>query len=240
MQEQKPLYRIYSRNRMRIFKNKTNNRNNNNKIFYIIIIITIAIITLKIGYNSIEPIFETTCIDEAQAIATRITNEESTKVMANYKYNDMFNIEKDDTGNIQMINANIFVINEITSDIALYIQKALEDNERTKIKLWAGSLTGIKMLSGMGPSIEVNMYSVGNVSTDVRSEFEAKGINQTIHRVYLQIDCTTNILTPYTTIEKQIGNQVLLIENVIIGKIPDSYYNFEGLDDVQSTLDTLE
>jgi len=35
-------------------------------------------------------------------------------------------------------------------------------------------------------------------------------------------------------IEEQIVNQVLLVEGIIIGEIPDTYYNLEGLTQDQS------
>ena len=72
---------------------------------------------------------------------------------------------------------------------------------------------------------------IGNVETNLRSEFSSAGINQTLHRIYLEIKCNVTILTPFETIEEQIVNQVLLIEGVIIGEIPDTYYNLEGLTD---------
>lgn len=99
MQESKSLYKIYSRNRIKIFNLNRYNRGNkkrNTKILYIWIIIVIAVMSYVIIYKSIEPVFKTICIDEAQAIATKVTNEESTRVMTNYKYNDMFTIEKDE------------------------------------------------------------------------------------------------------------------------------------------------
>lgn len=130
-------------------------------------------------------------------------------------------------GNIKMINANIFTINEITSDIAINIQKSLDNHEDTSIKLSLGSFTGSKLLSSIGPNIKVGLSSVGKVNTDLRSEFVSQGINQTIHRVYLQIDCKVNILTPYDEINTDVSNQVLLVENVIMGDIPENYFNIE-------------
>ncbi len=138
-----------------------------------------------------------------------------------------------------MINANIFAIDEITSDIAIYIQEALENSETSEVKLSIGSFTGIKILSGTGPNIKIKLSSTGEVATDLRSEFVSQGINQTIHRIYLQIDCTVSILTPFKTIEENISNQVLLAENVIIGQIPSTYYNFEGTDSDQSKLEII-
>lgn len=63
----------------------------------------------------------------------------------------------------------------------------------------------------------------------MKSEFFAKGINQTLHRVYLTVDCEVSILTPFDSITKKISNQILIAENVIIGRIPETYYNLEGL-----------
>ena len=76
----------------------------------------------------------------------------------------------------------------------------------------------------------MKLSTTGTVETSVRSEFESRGINQTIHRLYLDVECKVSILTPYNTIEDSITNQVVLIENVIVGLIPSTYYNLEGID----------
>ena len=101
MQESKSSYKIYSRKRLNIFNNKRKirqkNREKRHKIIYFFIIILIAIFTFNILYKSVAPIFETLCKEKAHEIATIVTNEESTKVMSNYKYGDMFTVEKDET-----------------------------------------------------------------------------------------------------------------------------------------------
>ena len=74
----------------------------------------------------------------------------------------------------------------------------------------------------------------GTVETDLRTEFKEAGINQTLHRIYLEVKCNVSILTPYETINETITNQVLLVEGVIVGTIPDAYYNLEGLTSEQS------
>ncbi len=242
MQENKSSYKIYSRKRVKLFKPKKYTRVSREKklkIFYVLGILTITISTYVICYKAIDPIFQEICSDEAKSIATKITNEQSTKVMREHSYDEMFTIQKDENGNVQMINANIFAIDEITSDIAIYIQEALENSETSKVKLSIGSFTGIKILSGTGPDMNIKLSSTGEVATDLRSEFVSQGINQTIHRIYLQIDCAVNILTPFKTIEESISNQVLLAENVIIGQIPSTYYNFEGTDSDQSKLEII-
>lgn len=96
------------------------------------------------------------------------------------------------------------------------------------------------MLAGRGPGVKIRISSVGDVETDLRSEFSAQGINQTLHRVYLQVKCEVNILTPFDNISREITNQVLLMENVIVGNIPSTYYNLEGMNGSSDALEVIE
>ena len=52
--------------------------------------------------------------------------------------------------------------------------------------------------------------------------------------------CEVVILTPFETISQTIQNQVLLMENVIIGNVPDTYYNLEGMEGSGDTLNVLQ
>ena len=111
--------------------------------------------------------------------------------------------------------------------------KQTQKEERI-LKLQCGSFTGFKLLAGKGPGVKIRISSIGDVETDLKSEFTAKGINQTLHRVYLQVICNVNILTPFEDIETKITNQVLLVENIIVGNIPNTYYNLENLNEADA------
>lgn len=236
--------KIYSRPRIRIPKlffsnNGDKNLKRKQKIAKIFIIMVIAFSTVKIVLDAISPIFDALCEDKAKSIATIISNNEATNVMKDHTYDELFTIEKDNDGNITMIKSNIIPINEIISDVAVKIQTSINERGRENIRIALGSFTGSKFLAGRGPGVPIKISSIGNVETDLRSEFSAQGINQTLHRVYLQVDCEVSILTPYNTISEKVSNQVLLIENVIVGKIPSAYYNLEGVDST-SALELIE
>lgn len=236
--------KIYSRPRIKIppiFSNNIGDRNlkRKQKIVKIFIIMVIAFSTVKIVLDAILPIFDTLCKDKAKSIATIISNEEATNVMKEHTYDELFTLEKDKDGNITMIKSNIIPINEIISDVAVKIQNTINQKGRENIEIALGSFTGFKLLSGKGPGVPIKISSIGNVETDLRSEFSEKGINQTLHRVYLQVDCEVSILTPYNSITEKVSNQVLLIENVIVGKIPSTYYNLEGVNS-NSAIDIIE
>lgn len=58
--------------------------------------------------------------------------------------------------------------------------------------------------------------------------------------MYLQVKCEVNILTPFDNISREITNQVLLMENVIVGNIPNTYYNLEGMNGSNDALEVIE
>ena len=236
--------KIYSRKRIKIPKlqvlySKKGNNKNLSKITKIITVLIIAFSFMHLIIDLAYPLFDTICEKEAKSIATLISNEQATKVMSNYNYEDIMKIEKDSENNIKMISANMITINEIISDVAIKIQEELNKEDRTNVGIRLGTFTGSRLLSGRGPTVKLVINPIGTVETDLRSEFVSKGVNQTLHRVYLQVDCKVNILTPFNAIEKEISNQVLLIENLIVGNIPDSYYNFEGVKE-EDALEIME
>ncbi len=239
------MHKIYSRPRIRIFNYNTRTRkinisSKNIRKISICIILIIALSVFSISVKAVTPIFEELCKNEAESIATIVSNEQATVVMSNHTYDELFTVEKDENGNITMIKSNIISINQITSDVAILIQNELNNKGRDDIKIAVGSFSGISLLSNRGPNINIKISTKGNVETDLRSEFISKGINQTLHRIYLQVSCRVNILNPFKNIEEEISNQVLLAENVIVGKIPSNYYNFEGLENAQQTWDFIE
>lgn len=238
------MHKIYTRHRFRIPKFKMNKSRGNEiktkkKITKIIIVIIIAVLTSKIILDSVFPIYDTLCENEAKSMATIISNEKATEVMNEYTYSELYSIEKDNEGNITMIRTNIVPINEITSSVAVKIQEEINNKGRDNISIALGSFTGVKLLAGKGPGVKITISSIGNVETDLRSEFISKGINQTLHRVYLHVKCEISILTPFKDVTKDVTNQVLLAENIIVGNIPSTYYNLEGMNSAQDTLEVI-
>lgn len=244
------MYKIYSRRRLRIKKPnfkwikgpkriKSVGTKNSGKAIKIILILIIAFETASLILNHINPIFEQVSKYEAKKLATFVANDQTTKVMQNYNYDSMFTIEKDAEGNVSMINMNMYRVNIIISDIAYYIQEQMKKPENCNISIPIGNLLGVNLFSGFGPNIKMEVVLLGTVETDLRSEFISKGINQTLHRVYLQIDCPVQILSSYKTIEEKISNQFLLAENVILGKIPETYYNLESFENPQDTMEAI-
>lgn len=234
--------KIYTRSRIRLphFKLKDPKQyENQRKLIQILLALTIAFLVAYFSLKAIEPIMEVQCTTMAKSIATKISNNEATRVMANYSYDDLVNVVKDEQGNIKMVGTNIITVNQIISDIPVHIQEELEKSENNEFKIRLGSLLGSKIFAGRGPNVTFKMEIAGTVDTDLRSEFTSSGINQTLHKIYLEVKCNVIILTPMNTIERQIINQVLLAEGVIVGEVPNAYYNLEGING-DNAIDIIE
>lgn len=214
------IEKIYSRG------GRTNLPLFSNKI-KIIVIFMIAILTVVFMLRAINPIIDNLCMDKAKNLATKISNEQATNVMNKYKYEDFANVERDSNGNIVMIQTNAKNVNEVISDIPNKIVEELEKQAESYISIHLGSVFGNKLLANLGPELKIKIENIGNVTTKLESEFSSQGINQTLHRIYLNLECEVTILTPYDSINEKIDNQVLIAESVIIGNIPASYYNIE-------------
>lgn len=228
--------KIYSRKRIKIFYS---DKKTIKKKLTFTVVIAIATATIISSLKSIDPIFEELCKEKGIQIATDILNTESTKVVQKYEYKDIVSIKKSEENNTSILKTDVSIINDIASDIAAEVNKRLEEIEKKQIKIPAGAILGNKYIAGFGPNINISIIPAGTVTTDLKTEFKAQGINQTVYRIYLEVICNVNIVTSYKNINTEIVNQVLLVETVIVGNVPETYYNVEGISE-KTTLELIE
>ena len=224
--------KIYSRNRIKLPKLKII-KLDNKKLRKIYFTALILIITITTGYSvlkSIDPIFEGIWISKAKGNATDITNRKSSEVLGRYNYQETVKLIKSDDGKNSILKTDIVMLNKIVSDIAIEIQNELTQIKNQNIEIPIGALTGNKYLAGSGPKMKIKIISAGDIATQIKTEFESAGINQTIYRIYLEIECNVSILTSYKTIDKTINNQVLLVETVVVGEVPQTYLQLENIE----------
>lgn len=233
---------IYSRPRIKlpkIFMMNTSKPIKNKKGLKILFILFLFFTICCVIARAVIPVFNNLCSDKAKSMATIITNEETTNAIKDYQYSDFMIVHKDDKGNVLMLESNMKNINYVISDVANRIQISVDNLKPQDITISLGTFTGMSILAGRGYRVPIRISTIGNVKTNVKSEFVAQGINQTLHRLYLEIECEISILTPFNTIQESIFNQLILAENIIVGNIPNTYYNIEGISSSQS-LDLVE
>lgn len=220
---------IYSRLRMPKMGNMKMNNPQRYILIITIIVVIIAYSTAICIIKAINPTLELQSKSIARALAEKSTNEACQRAIENTKYDDFCTIERDSNGNIKLMNLNVININRTMSKIALDMQENLKKEKSGEISISVGSISGNKLLSGKGPAIKVKVETLGDIQTSVKSELKSAGINQTLHKIYMDISCELCIISPYKDVTEKISTEVLLAEAVIVGEIPESYYNFNGL-----------
>lgn len=58
------------------------------------------------------------------------------------------------------------------------------------------------------------------------------GINQTLHKMYVKVNCTICVNSIVTCKPQELEMYVLIAENVIVGNVPETYYNLEGIKEI--------
>lgn len=232
--------KLYSRRRIRLPNLKKLRELNSFKSVLLIMFFTIAI-SLAFFLKTAYPVFKATCETAAASKGNKIVNDEVHKVMKNYTYNSLIKIEKDVNGKISFIETDSVKINEVVTQIVSNIQKEFDKIPRIAVFVNMGSVSGISALEKYGPKFQVELESAGSIDANIRTEFNSVGINQTHHKVYLDVNTRVGILTPFSTFGKDINSDVLLTEAIIVGEVPDSYYNLEDMaEDPEQTYNFME
>ena len=153
-------------------------------------------------------------------ISTAIIN-----VFPNYTYEELVEVKYDNEGNITLIQANTAVINLMAREVAQTAKINLNQLSDQTIQVPIGAFTGSTVLASLGPDISLNVKPVGNVQCQFYSEFHQAGINQTRHRIYVEIQTEVVLVIPVKAKNISTNTQLLISENIIVGKVPDTYLN---------------
>ncbi len=232
--------KIYSRKRIKIPMMKQRKTKKKSKIkHFLMFLCIIFIISVGSFMSASYPIFIASCKTAATSKATHIMNDEVEERMNDYTYSDFIKIEKDETGKVTLMQANTVLLNQVISKITNQIQTRIDQSPTTMVYINYGSVSGITILKNFGPKFDIELETAGSIKTQVQSEFANVGINQTLHKIYLELTTSIGILTPIGSFSEPIASKVLLTEAVIVGEVPETFYNFEGMnqDDVLNVLE---
>ena len=159
-------------------------------------------------------------------IVTQAVNE--TIDSGEIKYEDLISFEKDNEGKITAVKSNMPEFNRLQSKILKVILDRLSEVSTKDLSIPVGSLTGSNLLAGRGPLVKVRMQSVGSSKAHLENQFDTGGINQTKHRILLEVDVSVAILLPGFNTATQVSNAFTVAETVIVGTVPDNYTYFSN------------
>ncbi len=170
-----------------------------------------------------------TIVELAVAAATDditiAVNETVSEVMGDgsFDYSRLVTLERDSQGNITALVSNVATVNMLQARITNAVVEKFAGSDMTHVTIPLGNLIGGPVFSGRGPRIGVDILSITNVSTSFRNEFSSAGINQTRHRIIMDVLVSLEVMLGGRTGTDSVLTEVNVAETVIVGNVPGAY-----------------
>lgn len=199
-------------------------------VFSILFIFTIFLV-INFVSKRINPVIYSYGEASISKILTESGNEAISNIAVSIAYDQLINIKYAQDGSISTIQANTEQINKISNILAQSTQNCINSSVSKGLSIPIGTLTGIGFLTGRGYKVKFNIDLIGNVLCHFHTSFSSAGINQTSHKIYVEIiaECFLNLPFESKIISKKLD--YLLAESIIIGKIPETYLNVSSAKD---------
>jgi len=203
-----------------------------NRIYiYIILILFIFLTCFMFIEKGIKPTVIAMSEAKVQYMATIAMNNAVKDVLSSdIKYTDLVNILTDNNGNITMIQANTVKMNSLAAEASSNTLDEITKMGEQGIEIPLGSTFNSRILAGMGPNIKIKIIPVGSVSNEFATEFENAGINQTRHKIYLNMRTQVRVVVPLESNIVTVSAKIPISESIIVGEVPDYYVNVDEKD----------
>ncbi len=159
--------------------------------------------------------------DAASGVINRAVNQQIQQ--GDIQYENLVTLQRDNEGNITALTTNMREMNRLKTELLTLLDDEIYSIEDDAISIPVGNLTGIQLLGGRGPVIPVKIVAVSSSDADFQGEFLDAGINQTIHRIMMDVSLELIILLPSGTITDRVTTEVCVAETVLLGPVPNSY-----------------
>ena len=146
----------------------------------------------------------------------------------NIQYDRLVYFEKDLDGRITALKTNMSEINRLKTDVLNLVNDEILTLDTSTLGIPVGNLILPELLSGRGPDIPVQIISIRNSDAEFHSDFTEAGINQTLHKLCLQISIDVTVLVLGRTDSFTISSQVVVAETVIVGQVPQALLQSGG------------
>jgi sporulation protein YunB len=156
---------------------------------------------------------------------TRIANDAVSQALTDQElsYGGLVNLQTTET--LSTFETDTMALNRLRVSILENIIAQVENFDSNSFGVPVGVLTGIDLLSALGPKLPVRVVSVTSADGQYRNEFTSAGINQTLHRIMLDVTLNAKLLLPGGIVEVVVSTPVCIAETVIVGQIPQTYLN---------------
>lgn len=196
-------------------------------IIILLIVVIVGIVLFRVRFN-----------DAIRALAqTQVTNTTSDLINdaidrqiedGTIQYDRMVYFEKDLDGRITALKTNMSEVNRLKTNILNLINDEILALSTDDLGVPLGNLFLPEVLSGRGPEIPVQILSIRNSDASFSSNFTQAGINQTLQQINMQVCVDVTVLVLGQTDSFTVSSQVIVAETIIVGDVPNTYFQTGG------------
>ena len=197
------------------------------RALFLLLVLAVAFLALRGKYRDVVRELAQTQVKNA---TSDLTNDAIAKQIAsgNIAYDRLVFFEKDLNGRITALKTNMSEVNRLKTDILNIINDEILALDSSSIGIPLGSLFLPELFSGKGPAIAVQILSIRNSDAAFVSHFEQAGINQTLHKLTMQVTIDVSVLALGSTNSFTMSSEVVVAETVIVGDVPQTYLQTGG------------
>ena len=212
-----------------------------------ILVIFSSFFFIKFIGEKINPIIYRYSSAEVQRFTTILLNHSVNETIVDKIDEELFKIEKDQTGKIQTLDYKTKEVNKLLEEITKNVQNNLLNLEHGVIdklnvsenfkgknfqnvkngvicELPMSSIFSNSLLANIGPIIPIRLSFVGAVSTNLNTKITSYGINNLYLEINICVEVTERITMPMTTEEVKSSVDIPISIKIIEGEIPNYYY----------------
>ena len=196
-------------------------------LFAAVVVVLALLFMLRSKYRLvIEELAQT----QVKNTTSDLTNDAIAKQIASgdIQYDRIVFFEKDLDGRITALKTNMSEVNRLKTDILNIINDEILALDHSDIGIPLGSLFFPELLSGKGPAIPVDILSIRNSAANFVSHFSQAGINQTMHRLNMEVSIDVAVLVLGQTSSFTLSSEVVVAETIIVGDVPQTFLQTGG------------
>lgn len=139
------------------------------------------------------------------------------------RYADLVKFRRDRNGNIVSVSTDAYYLNKIGNNIGDEVDKQINEMKSYVLKIPVSVLFSEQFINGRGPKLPVIFVMTGITTTDFENEFTAAGVNQTHHRIMLNIKINTYVIHSGNVIIVPYETNVCVAESIVVGITPQTF-----------------
>lgn len=202
-------------------------RKNKKPVLILFLMFIFILAGVVMADKQFAPIIKAIAHEQAHNLAIKSLEEAVQKQLQGrsdlYDYQNLMYIEKDESGRIVLMIPNTMQVNSLISALVLETEESMGKMTQEELKIPLGVLTGTSLFATKGPALNINVVPIGLIGVEVKDEFVSAGINQTHHKIWLNLEYRLSLAIPFDSEIITASTSVLLTEGIIVGPIPETY-----------------